>query len=197
MNPTTCHSAVRQTFRFTLSLLILLVLGLSLASTASAQKKKKKDEAAAAAAPLPNIPQPEEQKIDTAISEMLGAWQLGDVEKLHAHFAEDVDTVSGNWAPPVVGWPAYLASYQAQRARTQQNRLDRTNTLIRIASTGNFAWACYQWEFSAVVDGQPTAAFGHTTLVLEKRADKWLIVHNHTSLVQASPGGAPAAPAKP
>jgi len=26
----------------------------------------------------------------------------------------------------------------------------------------------------------------HTTLIFEKRNDNWLIVHNHTSLVQAS-----------
>src|SRR5208337_2424816 len=56
-----------------------------------------------------------------------------------------------------------------------------------------FAWACYQWEFTAIVDGVPASAFGHTTLVFEKRNDVWLIVHNHTSLVQASQTAAPAA----
>ena len=64
---------------------------------------------------------------------MLGAWQLGDVEKLHAHYADDVDVVNGTWAPPVVGWPNYLMSYQSQRARTQQVRMDRSNTLVRLA----------------------------------------------------------------
>jgi ketosteroid isomerase-like protein len=84
--------------------------------------------------------------------------------------------------------------------RTQQVRLDRTNTLIRLA--GKFAWASYQWDFSAVVDGQPDAAQGQTTLVFEKRGDDWVVVHNHTSLVQASQPVTPAstvtpAPAKP
>jgi len=103
-----------------------------------------------------------------------------------------VDAVNGMWAPPVMGWPNYLTSYQSQRARAQQVRLDRSNTLIRIAPGGTTAWACYQWEFTAVVDGNPTSAFGHTTLVFEKRNDVWLIVHNHTSLVQASSSAAPA-----
>lgn len=185
----------RATF-FTLS----LFLSLALASTASAQKKKKKDETPATPA---TIQTPEEQKLDNAIGEMLGAWQLGDVEKLHAHYADDVDVVNGMWAPPVVGWPNYLMSYQSQRARSQQVRLDRSNTLIRLAPGGNTAWACYQWEFSAVVDGVPTSAFGQTTLIFEKRNDAWLIVHNHTSLIQASQGNAPqtqppaATPAKP
>ena len=173
-----------------ISLLSLsLLLSLALASTASAQKKKKKDDTAS---PTPTVTVPDEQKIDTAIGEMLGAWQLGDIEKLHAHYADDVDAVNGMWAPPVIGWPNYLTSYQSQRARAQQVRLDRSNTLIRIAPGSTVAWACYQWEFTAVVDGNPTSAFGHTTLVFEKRNDVWLIVHNHTSLVQASSAGSPA-----
>lgn len=170
---------------------LFLLLSLSLASTASAQKKKKKND-------TPNPPPasilPDEQRIDNAIGEMLGAWQLGDIEKLHAHYADDVDVVNGMWAPPVVGWPNYLTSYQSQRARAQQVRLDRSNTLIRVAPSGNVAWASYQWEFTAAVDGVPTSAFGHTTLIFEKRNDNWLIVHNHTSLVQSSQAAAPAQP---
>ncbi|HKE08151.1 MAG TPA: nuclear transport factor 2 family protein [Candidatus Acidoferrum sp.] len=169
---------------------LLVLLSLALASTACAQKKKKKDDNST---PPPAAAQPpDEQKIDVAIGEMLGAWQLGDIEKLHAHYADDVDVVNGMWAPPVVGWPTYLTSYQSQRARSQQVRLDRSNTLIRITPEGNTAWACYQWEFTAVVDGTPVSAFGHTTLVFEKRNGVWLIVHNHTSLVQASQTGTPA-----
>src|SRR5579885_1475330 len=159
-----------------------LLLTLALASTASAQKKKKKDD-------QQSTPNP--------------AMQLPDEQKIDAHYADDMDAVNGMWAPPVVGWPNYLASYQSQRARTQQVRLDRSNTLIRLAPGGNTAWACYQWEFTALVDGVPTTAFGHTTLVLEKRNDAWLIVHNHTSLVQSSqaaapqPQSPPATPTKP
>jgi len=172
-----------------------LLLSLALASTASAQKKKKKDDTSSTTPLTSQVP--EEQKIDTSIGEMLGAWQLGDVEKLHAHYADDVDVVNGMWAPPVVGWPNYLMSYQSQRARAQQVRLDRSNTLIRLAPGGQTAWACYQWEFSAVVDGVPTSAFGQTTLIFEKRNDVWLIVHNHTSLVQASQANSPQTPPAP
>jgi ketosteroid isomerase-like protein len=186
-DPSTIRIATRRVLFFSL----FLLLSLTLASTASAQKKKKKNDT------TPNPPTasilPDEQRIDNAIGEMLGAWQLGDVEKLHSHYADDVDVVNGMWAPPVVGWPNYLSSYQAQRARAQQVRLDRSNTLIRLAPSGNTAWASYQWEFTAVVDGVPSSAFGHTTLVFEKRNDNWLIVHNHTSLVQATQAAAPAA----
>jgi ketosteroid isomerase-like protein len=175
---------------------LFLAFILASAGTAAAQKKKKnKDEAQPTPPPSVVASIPDETKIDNAIGEMLGAWQVGDIEKMHENIADDVSVVAGTWTPPAVGWTNYLAAYQAQRARMQQVHFDRSNTLIRIAPSGQFAWACYQWQFSAVVDGTPSAAEGQATLVLEKKGEKWLIVHNHTSLVQASQPVAPASAA--
>jgi len=165
--------------------LLAATLLLSCAVPAAAQKdKKKKKETLVDATPM--IPMGDQQQIDYLISEMLGAWQIGDTEKLHKDYADDVSIVSGVWTPPIFGWPSYLAVYQAQRARMRQVRLDRSNTYIKVV--GNFAWAAYQWDFVGTVDGQPMQAQGQTTLILEKRNDHWLIAHNHTSLVQGTPG---------
>ena len=127
------------------------------------------------------VPQTDEQKIDQLLSEMLGAWQIGDVEMLHKYYADDVMVVSGLYEPPVIGWANYAKAYRAQRQRIQQVRMERQNTYIFVR--GNVAWACYQWEFSALSDGQPSSARGQATLILEKRGGNWLIVHNHTSMV--------------
>lgn len=143
----------------------------------------------------------DEQQIDYLLSEMLGAWQLGDAEKLHGDYADDVTIVNGSWAPPILGWTNYLTVYQQQRARMQQVRMDRYNTHIKVSGTA--AWACYQWEFAGLVDGQQTESQGQTTVVLEKRNGHWLIVLNHTSLAAKVPPAAPASapagqpPAKP
>lgn len=168
---------------------ILLAMG----SPAAAQKKKNKKDAAPASDGQPIIPMADEQQIDYLISGMMGAWQIGDVERMHVAYADDVSIVNGAWAPPVIGWANYAALYQQQRARMQRVRMDRSNSYIKVAPDGTVGWACYQWDFSAEVDGQPTSAEGQTTLVLEKRNAKWLIVHNHTSLVQTPT--ATAAPA--
>lgn len=170
------------------SLLMGAALVLACSAPAGAQKKKKNETAPVDAKPM--IPMGDEQQIDYMISEMLAAWQLGDIEKLHKDYADDVSVVNGIWAPPVFTWTNYLAVYQQQHNRMQQVRMDRTNTYIKI--NGNFAWACYQWDFSAVVDGQPSTARGQTTLILEKKIDHWVIVHNHTSL---APTAQPMAPA--
>jgi ketosteroid isomerase-like protein len=165
---------------------------------ASAQKKKK-DAPADTASPLPL---PDEQQVDYTISEMLGAWQLGDIERMHKDYADDVTIVNGIFAPPVFGWTSYLALYQQQRAHLQRVRLDRLNTYIKV--DGNVAWACYQWDFAATFDDRGTTAQGLTTLVLQKRNNHWVIVLNHTSLAQgapesANPANTPKAeqPAKP
>ncbi len=133
---------------------------------------------------------PDAQHIELMVSQLLGAWQIGDAEMLHSHYADDVLMVSGNWEPPLQGWPNYLRAYQAQRARTQGVRLDRTNTYIKLQ--GDTAWCTFQWSFAGQVDGSPSTAVGHTTLVLQKRAGKWLIVMNHTSVAPEPQRPAPA-----
>ena len=171
-----------RTIQTAVTLFLGAALFLACSSPAAAQKKKKNEPPPTDNKPV--LPMGDEQAIDYTISEMLGAWQLGDIERLHKDYADDVSMVNGIWAPPVFTWTNYLAVFQQQHARMQQVRMDRSNTFIKLS--GNFAWACYQWDFSAVVDGQPSAARGQTTLILEKRNDRWVIVHNHTSLAQAT-----------
>jgi ketosteroid isomerase-like protein len=184
-------------------ILWLLVSALSLAcvSPAAAQKKKKTDPPPSTDSSKMLVSLTDEQQIDYTLSEMLGAWQVGDAEKLHKDYGEDVAIVNGSWAPPILGWTNYLAVYQQQRARMQQVRMDRSNTYIKV--NGTVGWACYQWDFAAVVDGQQTESQGQTTVVMEKRNNHWVIVLNHTSLAPKVPQTAPAAaptgqqPAKP
>jgi ketosteroid isomerase-like protein len=189
-----------QTIHTVFLCFLAAMLFLSCASPAAAQKdkKKKSDNTPTDASNAP-LPFSDEQQIEYTLSEMLGAWQLGDIERLHKDYGDDVVVVNGAWAPPVIGWTNYLAVYQQQRTRMQQVRMDRSNTYITVR--GNVAWACYQWDFAAIVDGQPASSQGQTTVVLEKRNNHWVIVHNHTSQAPA-PSNPPAAkpeeqPAKP
>jgi ketosteroid isomerase-like protein len=184
-----------RSYRVVLSFLLCgaVLLGLAGAAAAQQKDKKKKKDAPPVSDGRPIIPMADEQQIDYMISLMLGAWQLGDVEKLHQSYADDLTVVNGIWGPPVIGWANWAPLYQQQRSRMQQVRMERTNTLIKVS--GTVAWACYQWDFSATVDGQQSGSQGQTTLVMEKRNNRWLIVHNHTSLVQSVQPAAPTNPA--
>jgi uncharacterized protein (TIGR02246 family) len=126
---------------------------------------------------------PDGQAVDLVVSQMLGAWQAGDADGMRKFYADDVLVVSGAWEQPIIGWASYSSAYQAQLKRTAAPRLERTNSYTRVI--GDSAWVTYQWQFAGDVDGKPAQAFGHTTLVLQKRAGNWLIVLNHTSAVPA------------
>jgi ketosteroid isomerase-like protein len=174
---------------------LLGCLPLLAGAPATQQKQKQKDkkqdpDARSVSSP---IPPPDGQAVDLVVSQMLGAWQVGDVDMMHKAYADDVTVVSGSWEPPVLGWANYVRAYQAQRTRTQGDRLERSNTYTKV--DGDTAWCTYQWRYSGQVDGTPATAVGHTTLVLEKRNGNWVIVLNHTSVVPVStPGPEPTGP---
>jgi ketosteroid isomerase-like protein len=162
---------------------------LTAAAPASAQKKDKNKNAPPP--PLEStaefkaaLNKPDAQAIDQAIGEALGYWQLGDTENLHKYYADDVTMVSGAWEPPVIGWDNFLKAYQAQRAQVSGARMDRSNTVIKV--NGNSAWATYQFVYAAQAQGNVVQFRGHTTLVLVKQGDRWLISLNHSSVVDSS-----------
>ncbi|HVB57379.1 MAG TPA: nuclear transport factor 2 family protein [Candidatus Acidoferrales bacterium] len=129
--------------------------------------------------PLPEIPMSVSDQIDHDIGEMLGAFQVGDVEAMHKYYSDNATFVSGVYAPPVVGWKNYVALYESEKAAFPGMQLIRRNTFIFVH--GDVSWASYQWEFDSTLNGKPFTARGQTTLVLTKVGDNWLIVHNHTS----------------
>ncbi len=182
------------------AVLILAVSSSALAGPQTNKKSKVKtnDQTDPNAPPMP--PGSDADQIDRAIGEMLAGFELGNVEMMHKYYSDNVTFVSGAYEPPIVGWQNYVPLYQRQRAAFQSMQLVRRNTII--FPHGDVAWAMYQWEFDSLMNGQPYSMRGQTTLVFNKIGVNWLIVHNHTSELSASPAPAqpPAAqppPAKP
>jgi uncharacterized protein (TIGR02246 family) len=167
--------------RFGLAILVLAatLCGTALASGQKQNKKNKKDAAATEVSTASLMP--DNQAVDLLVSQMLGAWQAGDADGMHKFYADDVMVISGAFEPPLIGWANYARAYQAQLARTSGCRLERINSYTKV--TGDTAVVTYQWQFLGNVDGRNTQAFGHTTLMLEKRLGNWLITLNHTSAI--------------
>ena len=192
------HRVIRRFVALITMMGILCALAVAPGASAQNNKKKKKNEPPKVNNDNANpvVPLTDEQQIDYMLSEYLGAWQLGDTERMHKFYSEDVSVVNGGWAAPVIGWTNFLTLYEQQKSHMQKVRLDRMNTYIKV--NGTTAWTCYQWEFDALVDDTPTTARGQTTLILVKRDTRWLIVHDHTSVVQTAkqvqPAGTPAVP---
>ena|SRR5579862_2779320 len=178
--------AVKHAGRFRIGI-ILALAWMAVAVPTSAQKKDKNKNAPA---PVTEdefksaMHMPDSQAIDQSIGEAIGYWQIGDAEDLHKYYSEDVVLVSGAWEPPVIGWDNFLKAYQAQRAQVSGARMDRSNTVIKV--NGNSAWATYQFTYVAQMDGKVVQFRGHTTLILAKQTDRWVITLNHSSIVDSS-----------
>jgi ketosteroid isomerase-like protein len=167
------------------SILALALMAVAIPTGAQKKDKNKNTPIPDAAEDLKSsMHTPDSQAIDQAIGEAMGYWQIGDPESLHKYYSEDVVLVSGSWEPPVIGWDNFLKAYQAQRAQVSGARMDRSNTLIKV--NGNSAWATYQFTYVAQMDGKVAQFRGHTTLILAKQADRWVITLNHSSIVDST-----------
>ena len=165
----------------------LFLLAYAAPAAAQKNKDKKKQQPQTDATPdAKNLPPVNDtQAVDLAIGQSLGYWQIGDVDSLRKYYADDVVVVTGDWSPPILGWDNYAKAFQAQRAHVTGGRMDRTNTLIKV--DGNSAWATYQFYYVTSLDNKLSESRGHTTLILNKRGDRWLIVLNHSSIIESTP----------
>jgi len=164
--------------------LILVLLAAASPAAPQKNKDKKKDRSASDSQDSFNSSMPDSQAIDQAVGEMLGYWQIGDVDSLHKFYDDNVVVVSGLWEPPVIGWANFAKAYQEERAHVSGTRMDRSNTLIKV--NGNFAWATYQFVYQTSAEGKIAQFRGHTTLILNKESGHWVIVLNHSSIVDSS-----------
>lgn len=174
---------------------MLALVFTAFAAPATAQKKNKKNDQPSPEVPSDSkamLPESDSQAVDRAVGESLGYWQIGDIDSLHKYYSDDVVVVSGAWEAPVIGWDNFLKSYQAQRAAVTGGRVDRSNTYIKV--NGNSAWATFQFVYTAMADNRVVQFHGHTSLVLNKQGDRWVIVLNHSSVVDSSTSS-PALPA--
>jgi ketosteroid isomerase-like protein len=167
---------------------LLLLLCMGAAAPVAAQKNKDKKKESSNSASSANgkslMPTSDSQAIDRAIGEALGYWQIGDIDSLHKYYSDDVTVVSGDWTPPVIGWDNYVKAYQAQRAKVSGGRMERANTFIKV--NGDSAWATYQFDFVTLVEDKAAEFHGHTTLILKKQGDRWVITLNHSSVVDSN-----------
>jgi ketosteroid isomerase-like protein len=166
------------------ALTLVLVAAAGAAAQKNKDKKKQQQQSESPANGQGTPPVNDTQAVDLAVGQSLGYWQIGDVDSLHKYYADDVYVVTGDWSPPLIGWDNYVKAYQAQRARITAGRMDRTNTYIKVE--GNSAWATYQFYYAATMEGKVSESRGHTTLILNKRADRWVIVLNHSSIVDSA-----------
>ncbi len=188
------NSALERRLIGVLAAIIVLAFTCS-SSFAQKNKKNKQDSQQQQTADSNPVTMPlgsDADQIEQDIGQMLAAFQLGNTDMMHKYYADNVTFVSGDYAPPIMGWQNYVPQFERQKASFQSMQIVRRNTII--FPHGDVAWAMYQWEFTALYNGAPFDVRGQTTLIFNKVGGSWLIVHNHTSSIPTQTAQAATAP---
>ncbi len=69
----------------------------------------------------------------------------------------------------------------AQNAALHDIHIDVSAETIHVSPGGDTAWATNQWIFNARMGDQALALPLRCTWILEKRDERWIIVHFHKS----------------
>lgn len=103
--------------------------------------------------------------------------------QLVAHDAEMVNF--GGFGDPIVGWDALRKVMEGQNAALSQTKITVSDLAIHVSETGTLAWARCLWNLKATMGDTPADLPIRCTWVLEKREDRWVIVHFHKSMAMS------------
>jgi uncharacterized protein (TIGR02246 family) len=156
---------------------VVAVLGAACQRDTSAQ--------AAAAAPVADTAA-DTAAIDAAVrallDEQVAAWNRGDVEAFMAGYWKSDELRFASGGDVTYGWDATLARYHTRYPdRAAMGTLSFEEIDVRaIGPTHALAFGRYVLERES---DRPTGLF---TLLFERRAEGWRIVHDHTSAQEAA-----------
>lgn len=113
---------------------------------------------------------------------LYAAWSTGDVEKAAPFFAKDADLVFYDVSPfKFHGWKEYHDAVQKEFGNLASDKLTLGDD-FRVTRRGNVAWTTVTMHYSETTkDGKKTDSDFRHTVIWERRAGKWLIVHEHLS----------------
>jgi ketosteroid isomerase-like protein len=128
----------------------------------------------------------EQKAVKAGIDAWINAVELRDIKLLPQVVAQEANSVwigpgAGEW---LGGFEALEQAMQAQNAALQDIHIQVSDETIHVSLTGDIAWATNQWVFNARMGDQSLAMPLRCTWILERRQDKWVIVHFHKSAGQ-------------
>lgn len=125
----------------------------------------------------------EEEALRALVPKVIASWETLDISKIEPNYATDADFAYFDLAPMKYNnWAEYRVG--AQKALFEPNRSIkvRLNDDLGVHRRGSLAWATATFA-ADIVSKQGAASHldGRWTMVLEKRAHGWIVVHEHVS----------------
>jgi len=125
----------------------------------------------------------EEEALRTLVPKVIASWETLDISRIEPNYAADADFAYFDLAPMKYNnWAEYRVG--AQKALFEPNRSIklRLNDDLGVHRRRSLAWATVTFG-ADIVSKQGAASHldGRWTMVLEKRAHGWIVVHEHVS----------------
>ena len=122
------------------------------------------------------------------------AWERRDAAFIERFYAHDADELFFFERRQLTGWDSIRTLYGAMFANAARGRVESTFDNLQVRAFGDMAWLAVNFRLTVTEPGGATSVdAGRETMVFERRAGRWVVVHRHTSF-QAPPGPQRAVP---
>ena len=126
----------------------------------------------------------QEDALRTLVPKIIASWESLDIAKIEPYYAADADFTYFDLVPMKYdNWAEYRAGVQKALFEPNRSIKLRLNDDLRVHRRGSLAWATVTFG-ADIVSKQGAASHldGRWTMVLEKRARGWIVVHEHVSV---------------
>ena len=126
----------------------------------------------------------QENALRTLVPKIIASWESLDITKIEANYARDADFTYFDLVPMKYNnWAEYRTGVQKALFEPNQSIKIRLNDDLRVHRRGSLAWSTVTFG-ADIVSKQGAASHldGRWTMVLEKRAHGWIVVHEHVSI---------------
>lgn len=127
--------------------------------------------------------QQSEQALRELVPKIVASWETFDLAKIEPYYAKDADLTYFDLAPlKYNNWADYRATVPKVLFEPNTSLKLKVNDDLRVHSRGSLAWATFTFGADMTTKQAATSHLdGRWTMVLEKRGQGWIVVHEHVS----------------
>jgi ketosteroid isomerase-like protein len=126
----------------------------------------------------------EEAALRALVPKIVAAWGTMDISKVAPYYAADADLAYFDIVPlKYNNWKEYSEGAQKYLFDPNRSISAKLNEDLAVHRRGSLAWATFTLAIDLVSkDGSSSHLNARWTMVLEKRAKGWIVVHEHVSV---------------
>jgi ketosteroid isomerase-like protein len=126
----------------------------------------------------------EEAALRALVPNIVAAWGTMDISKVAPYYAADADFAYFDIVPlKYNNWKEYSEGAQKYLFDPNRSISARLNDDLAVHRRGSLAWATFTLAIDLVSkEGASSHLNARWTMVLEKRAKGWIVVHEHVSV---------------